>query len=102
MSDLLLIAWTLAKIIAIALPLILTVAMYVYWERKVIGWMHVRLGPNQVGPLGLAQAFADVFKLLFKEVTVPEKASKFLFYLAPLLALTPAMAAWAVLPDRKS
>jgi NADH-quinone oxidoreductase subunit H len=79
-------------------PLILSVAMYVWWERKVIGWMHVRMGPNQVGPLGLAQAFADVFKLLFKEITVPEKASTFLFYLAPLLALVPAMAAWAVVP----
>jgi NADH-quinone oxidoreductase subunit H len=80
------------------LPLIISVAMYVWWERKVIGWMHVRMGPNQVGPLGLAQAFADVFKLLFKEITVPEKASSFLFYLAPLLALVPAMAAWAVVP----
>ena len=80
------------------LPLIISVAMYVWWERKVIGWMHVRMGPNQIGPLGLAQAFADVFKLLFKEITVPEKASSFLFYLAPLLALAPAMAAWAVVP----
>jgi NADH-quinone oxidoreductase subunit H len=98
MSDLLLVAWTLLKILLIAVPLILSVAMYVYWERKVIGWMHVRLGPNQVGPLGLAQAFADVFKLLFKEVTIPQKASKFLFYLAPVLALAPAFAAWAVVP----
>ncbi|MEO8671201.1 MAG: NADH-quinone oxidoreductase subunit NuoH [Tahibacter sp.] len=98
MSDLTLIAWTLLKILLIAVPLILSVAMYVYWERKVIGWMHVRLGPNQVGPLGLAQAFADVFKLLFKEITVPDKASKFLFYLAPILALAPAFAAWAVIP----
>jgi len=98
MNDLLLVAWTLLKILLIAVPLILTVAMYVYWERKVIGWMHVRLGPTSIGPLGLAQAFADVFKLLFKEVTVPEKASKFLFYLAPVLALAPAFAAWAVVP----
>jgi len=80
------------------LPLIISVAMYVWWERKVIGWMHVRLGPNQVGPAGLAQAFADVFKLLFKEITVPQKANRFLFYSAPLLALAPAMAAWAVVP----
>jgi len=98
MNDLILVAWTLIKILLIAVPLILTVAMYVYWERKVIGWMHVRLGPNSIGPLGLLQAFADVFKLLFKEVTVPEKASKFLFYLAPVLALAPAFAAWAVVP----
>ncbi|UXI69734.1 NADH-quinone oxidoreductase subunit NuoH [Tahibacter amnicola] len=80
------------------LPLIISVAMYVWWERKVIGWMHVRMGPNQVGPMGLAQAFADVFKLLFKEITVPERASTFLFYLAPIIALVPAMAAWAVVP----
>jgi NADH-quinone oxidoreductase subunit H len=98
MNDLLLVAWTLIKILLIAVPLILTVAMYVYWERKVIGWMHVRLGPTSIGPLGLFQAFADVFKLLFKEVTVPEKASKFLFFLAPVLALAPAFAAWAVVP----
>ena len=98
MSDLILVAWTLLKILLIAVPLILSVAMYVYWERKVIGWMHVRLGPNQIGPLGLLQAFADVFKLLFKEVTYPSTASPFLFFLAPVLALAPAFAAWAVVP----
>ncbi|HVJ61693.1 MAG TPA: NADH-quinone oxidoreductase subunit NuoH [Tahibacter sp.] len=97
-NDLILVAWTLFKILAIAVPLILSVAMYVYWERKVIGWMHVRNGPNQIGPLGLLQAFADVFKLLFKEITVPDKAGKFLFYLAPVAALAPAFAAWAVIP----
>ena len=97
-NDLILVAWTLFKILAIAVPLILSVAMYVYWERKVIGWMHVRNGPNQVGPLGLAQAFADVFKLLFKEITVPQQAGTFLFYLAPVIALAPAFAAWAVIP----
>jgi NADH-quinone oxidoreductase subunit H len=97
-NDLILVAWTLFKILAIAVPLILAVAMYVYWERKVIGWMHVRNGPNQVGPLGLLQAFADVFKLLFKEITVPDQAGKFLFYLAPVAALAPAFAAWAVIP----
>ena len=80
------------------LPLIIAVAMYVYWERKVIGWMHVRMGPNQVGPLGLAQTFADVFKLLLKEVIYPANANKPLFLLAPLWALIPAFAAWAVVP----
>jgi NADH-quinone oxidoreductase subunit H len=80
------------------LPLIIAVAMYVYWERKVIGWMHVRMGPNQVGPLGLAQTFADVFKLLLKEVIYPANANKPLFLLAPLWALVPAFAAWAVVP----
>ncbi len=85
-------------ILAIAVPLILAVAMFVYWERKVIGWMHVRLGPNKIGPFGMLQAFADVFKLLFKEVILPTKANRFLYFLAPLIALIPAMAAWAVVP----
>ena len=85
-------------IVAIVLPLIIAVAMFVYWERKVIGWMHVRLGPNKIGPFGLLQAFADVVKLLIKEVILPTNANKFLYYLAPLLALVPALAAWAVIP----
>src|SRR6201991_513352 len=85
-------------IVAIVLPLIIAVAMFVYWERKVIGWMHVRMGPNKVGPLGLLQAFADVVKLLIKEVILPTNANKFLYYLAPMLALVPALAAWAVVP----
>ena len=85
-------------IVAIVLPLIIAVAMFVYWERKVIGWMHVRLGPNKIGPFGLLQAFADVVKLLIKEVILPTNANKFLYYLAPLLALIPALAAWAVVP----
>jgi len=80
------------------LPLIIAVALYVWWERKVIGWMHVRMGPNQVGPLGLAQTFADVFKLLLKEVIYPANANRGLFLLAPLWALIPAFAAWAVIP----
>ena len=85
-------------IVAIVLPLIIAVAMFVYWERKVIGWMHVRLGPNKIGPFGLLQAFADVVKLLIKEVILPTTANRFLYYLAPLLTLIPALAAWAVIP----
>jgi len=85
-------------ILAIAVPVILAVAFFVYWERKVIGWMHVRMGPNKVGPLGLFQTFADVFKLLLKEIILPVKANKVMFFLAPLLALTPAFAIWAVMP----
>ncbi|MBK7589892.1 MAG: NADH-quinone oxidoreductase subunit NuoH [Betaproteobacteria bacterium] len=90
--------WTLAKILAIAVPVILGVAYMTYAERKVIGWMQVRIGPNRVGPLGLLQPFADVFKLIFKEIVVPTGANRYLFFIAPMLALGPALAAWAVVP----
>ena len=92
-----LLAWIVLKILAIALPVIVTVAFYVFWERKLIGWMHVRHGPMYVGK-GILQTFADVFKLLFKEVLQPTVAHPFLFRLAPLVALVPAFAAWAVVP----
>jgi len=91
------IVWIVLKVLAIAMPVIITVAFYVVWERKLIGWMHVRHGPMYVG-MGILQAFADVFKLLFKEVIQPTRAENFLFKLAPLLALAPAFAAWAVVP----
>jgi NADH-quinone oxidoreductase subunit H len=90
--------WTLVKIICIVLPLIICVAYLTLWERKMIGWMHLRIGPNRVGPLGLFQPFADVLKLLFKEIIVPTTASKGLFLLAPVLAIMPAVAAWAIIP----
>ena len=89
--------WIVLKILAIAMPVIITVAFYVVWERKLIGWMHVRRGPMYVGK-GILQAFADVFKLLFKEVVQPTVAQPFLYRLAPLIALVPALAAWAVVP----
>ena len=85
------------KILVIAMPVIIAVAFYVVWERKLIGWMHVRHGPMYVG-MGIFQAFADVFKLLFKEVIQPAQASKFLYILAPLITMAPAFAAWAVVP----
>ena len=92
-----LLVWIVLKVLAIAVPVIVTVAFYVVWERKLIGWMHVRHGPMYVGR-GVLQAFADVFKLLFKEVIQPAQAQPTLFILAPLITLVPAFAAWAVVP----
>ena len=97
------IVWTLIKIIAIVLPLIITVAYYTYAERRVIGFMQGRMGPNRVGILGfklwgLAQPFADVVKLLTKEIIFPTNANKFLFLMAPVITLATAFAAWAVVP----
>jgi NADH-quinone oxidoreductase subunit H len=92
------VVWTIVKIVIIAVPIILCVAYLTYWERKMIGFMHVRLGPNRVGFRGLLQPFADVFKLLTKEVVVPTQANRILFVLAPVVTLMPALAAWAVMP----
>jgi len=90
--------WTVVKVVVIAVPLIIGVAYLTYAERKVIGWMQVRIGPNRVGPLGLLQPFADTLKMLFKEIVVPSGASRGLFFVAPMLSLAPALAAWAVIP----
>ncbi|WP_172240193.1 NADH-quinone oxidoreductase subunit NuoH [Permianibacter fluminis] len=91
-------AWILAKIIAIVLPLILAVAYATYAERKVIGFMQIRIGPNRVGPWGLFQPFADVIKLLTKEIVQPTASNKGLFLLAPVVCFAPAIVAWAVVP----
>jgi NADH-quinone oxidoreductase subunit H len=90
--------WSIMRIVAILVPLILGVAYLPYFERKVIAFMHVRIGPNRVGPLGLLQPIADGLKLFFKEVLVPSKASKVLFIVGPIIALAPALIAWAVVP----
>jgi NADH:ubiquinone oxidoreductase subunit 1 (chain H) len=92
------VVWNIVKIVCIAIPIILCVAYLTYWERKMIGWMHIRLGPNRVGPKGLLQPFADVLKLLTKEVIVPSNANKVLYIVAPAVVLMPALAAWAVMP----
>jgi NADH-quinone oxidoreductase subunit H len=86
------------KIVAVLVPLILGVAYFTYWERKILAWMHVRIGPNRVGWKGLLQPFADVIKMLLKEIVVPRSANRFLFLTAPVLALVPALAVWAVVP----
>ena len=89
---------TLLLILCIVVPLMLCVAYLTLWERKLIGWIQVRIGPNRVGPMGLLQPIADGLKLLVKEIIVPTGANKFLFVLAPIMAIMPAMAAWAVVP----
>jgi NADH-quinone oxidoreductase subunit H len=86
------------KILFVTIGVILVVAYSTYFERKVIGSMQARVGPNRVGPFGLLQPFADVFKLVFKEVIVPAESNRFLFVIAPLLSLIPALATWAVIP----
>jgi NADH-quinone oxidoreductase subunit H len=90
--------WTLIKIVAIVLPLMGMVAYLTLAERKVIGFMQVRLGPNRVGYAGLLQPIADGLKLLTKEIIIPSAANRFLFLLGPILAIAPALAAWAVVP----
>ena len=90
--------WTLIKIVLIVAPLMLGVAYLTYFERKVIGFMQVRIGPNRVGPWGLIQPIADGLKLLLKEIIGPSGSSKAVFVIAPMLAIAPALAAWAVIP----
>jgi len=86
------------KIVAILLPLMVCVAYFTFAERKIIGYMQTRVGPNRVGPKGWGQPIADGLKLMMKEIIIPQKSNKILFLMAPILSLTPALAAWAVVP----
>ncbi len=88
----------LAKIVLILVPVMLGVAYLTFAERKIIGYMQVRIGPNRVGPKGWLQPIADALKLMFKEIILPTGANRFLFLTAPVLAIAPALAAWAVIP----
>ncbi len=88
----------LVHIVIIVLPLMLCVAYFTYAERKLIGYMQMRVGPNRVGPKGWLQPIADAVKLMFKEIILPSQANKLLFLIAPMLTLGPALAAWAVFP----
>lgn len=98
MNELLILLWTLFKILLIILPLIVFVAYLTTIERKVIAYMHCRVGPNTVGYNGMLQPIADAIKLLFKEIIIPRRANQYFFILAPILAIAPALAAWAVIP----
>ena len=90
--------WNLIKIIVVVAPLMGCVAYLTLWERKAIGWSQIRPGPNRVGPFGLLTPIADAVKLIFKEIIVPAKANKGLFFLGPVMTIMPALAAWVVIP----
>ena len=88
----------LIKVVVIVAPLMLAVAYLTFAERKLIGYMQIRVGPNRVGPRGWLQPIADALKLLCKEIVIPAKSNKYLFILAPILAIAPSLAAWSVIP----
>ena len=93
-----LVLWSLIKIVVLVLPLMGCVAYLTLWERKGIGWTQIRPGPNRVGPYGLLTPIADAVKLIFKEIIRPTAASKGLFFIGPVMAIMPALAAWVVIP----
>ena len=91
-------AWNMIKLLCVLLPLMGLVAYATLWERKLIGWIQIRIGPNRVGPGGLLQPIADALKLLLKEIVIPSKAAKGLFVIGPVMTIMPALAAWSVVP----
>ncbi|MCP0912834.1 MULTISPECIES: NADH-quinone oxidoreductase subunit NuoH [Legionella] len=98
LQDIGILLWIIIKILVIVVPLLLAVAYLIYAERKVIGYIQVRVGPNRVGFRGLLQPIADLIKLICKEIIIPTRSNKYLFIIAPLLSLAPALASWAVVP----
>lgn len=90
--------WIVVKILLILVPLLVAVAYATMAERKVVGYIQSRIGPNRVGIRGIGQPIADIFKLLFKEVLIPAQSNRYLFLIAPTLSLAPAIAAWSVVP----
>jgi NADH-quinone oxidoreductase subunit H len=98
MENILLVGWIMIKIIALVVVLLLSVAYLTFLERKIISYMQSRIGPNRVGPLGLLQPIADVIKLLNKEIIFPQASNRYLFIIAPVISLSTALAAWAVIP----
>jgi NADH-quinone oxidoreductase subunit H len=97
-DTLIFILWTLVKIFAIVIPLLLAVAYLTFLERKIIGYMQDRIGPNRVGFRGILQPIADIIKLLCKEIIIPAASNRYLYLIAPILAIAPALAAWSIIP----
>jgi len=89
---------TLLAVLAVAVPVLIGMAMLTWFERKILGWLHLRHGPMYTGPFGLLQPFADAIKLMFKEPFLPGKANTLMFMLAPIMVFVPALLAWAVIP----
>jgi NADH-quinone oxidoreductase subunit H len=98
LQDISILIWIIIKILIIVVPLLLCVAYLIYAERKVIGYIQTRIGPNRVGAKGLLQPIADLIKLITKEIIIPSRSNKYLFVVAPLFSLVPALAGWAVIP----